>query len=351
MTRFSPRLTIVLIHQFLNGHGFIADVCLAHQNYFILEFRDAPFDNSGKNCFRFAFFSGFGGGNFEFRAQYFGRDVFFFEYCGEPKRQFAGQFHEQKCGMYLSGRQNRFRCLLPPSHPRGPASGSTAQRRLQKHCGRRVWRPWPGLFPAENQQPFYSRHRHFPVLFCSPEMPAPVASRSCLIISVDNFHLYPSIVYHESKFPVLHAIRVSSSAGQRSLSVRPLSFARVAAPSRSLSSISVSSSNRRSTGCSEHGSAFICIRRFLPIFILAHGFAFDSGIGNFANQQFDGADGVIIGGDHIINAAWIAVGIHQGDDGNILNIGFMYGGFFTADIHHKDQIGQVSSYCGHRSSG
>ncbi len=48
-------------------------------------------------------------------------------------------------------------------------------------------------------------------------------------------------------------------------------------------------------------------------FILAEGFAFEHGIGNLANQQFDGADGIIIGGDHIIHAARVAVGIDQGN--------------------------------------
>jgi hypothetical protein len=47
------------------------------------------------------------------------------------------------------------------------------------------------------------------------------------------------------------------------------------------------------------------------VVILAHGFAFQHGIGDLANQQLDRADGIVVGGDYIINAGRVAVGVDQ----------------------------------------
>ena len=66
--------------------------------------------------------------------------------------------------------------------------------------------------------------------------------------------------------------------------------------------------------------------------------AFDDCVGHLADQQFDGADGVIVGGDHVIHRAGVAVGVEQGDHGDALEVGFMHGGVLAHNIHDEDQV-------------
>ena len=78
--------------------------------------------------------------------------------------------------------------------------------------------------------------------------------------------------------------------------------------------------------------------------ILAGSLAFDNRISDLADQQLDGADGVVIGGDHVIDVARVAVGIHQGDDRDIEQVGFMDGSDLTAHIHHEKKFGDAGHH-------
>ncbi len=74
------------------------------------------------------------------------------------------------------------------------------------------------------------------------------------------------------------------------------------------------------------------------IFIFEHSLAFNDSISDLANQQLDGADGVIIGGDHIINHTGIAVGVNQCNHRDSLQVGFMHGSVFAHGINNKNQV-------------
>ena len=42
--------------------------------------------------------------------------------------------------------------------------------------------------------------------------------------------------------------------------------------------------------------------------------AFEDGVGDALGEQQDGADGVVVGGDHVVDLVGVAVGVHQADD-------------------------------------
>ena len=68
---------------------------------------------------------------------------------------------------------------------------------------------------------------------------------------------------------------------------------------------------------------------------------FDDGIGNFGGEEANGAQGVIIARDHVIDFVGIAIGIDHGDDGDAQFAGFFDGDGFLIGIDDEQQIRQT----------
>ncbi len=68
---------------------------------------------------------------------------------------------------------------------------------------------------------------------------------------------------------------------------------------------------------------------------------FDNGIGNFGGEEADGAQGVIIAWDHVIDFVGIAIGIDHGDDRDAQLASFLDGDGFFIGIDDEQQIGQA----------
>ncbi len=79
---------------------------------------------------------------------------------------------------------------------------------------------------------------------------------------------------------------------------------------------------------------------FLGIFffILAHGLPFHDRVGDLADHQLDGADGVIVGGDRVVDFGGVTVGVDHGHDRNLEQVGLMNGGIFPACIHDEEDL-------------
>ena len=52
----------------------------------------------------------------------------------------------------------------------------------------------------------------------------------------------------------------------------------------------------------------------LVLGILAHGFAFEAGFGHGCDEKLNGADGVVVAGDDVVDDVGIAVGVGDGHD-------------------------------------
>ncbi len=79
----------------------------------------------------------------------------------------------------------------------------------------------------------------------------------------------------------------------------------------------------------------------LFLHVLAHGLAFQHRIGHLGHQQLDGADGIIIGGDDVVDIPGVAVGVHQGHHRDLQQVGFVDGSHFAAHVDHEQQVGQA----------
>ena len=71
------------------------------------------------------------------------------------------------------------------------------------------------------------------------------------------------------------------------------------------------------------------------------GAAFDDGFGDFAGEEANGAQCVVIAGDDPVDFIGIAIGIDDGDDGDAEAAGFLDGDGFFVRIDDEDHIGQA----------
>ena len=76
-------------------------------------------------------------------------------------------------------------------------------------------------------------------------------------------------------------------------------------------------------------------------FGLAHGLAFQAGVGHGGHKQFDGADGVVIAGDDVIHEVGIAVGVGHGHNGNAQFAAFVHGDVFAVGVDDEGEMGQA----------
>ncbi len=70
--------------------------------------------------------------------------------------------------------------------------------------------------------------------------------------------------------------------------------------------------------------------------------AFLDGVGHRGGDQADGADGVIVRGDDVIDLVGIAVGVDDGDDGDVQLAGFGDGVVLLAGIDDEQRAGQLA---------
>ena len=70
------------------------------------------------------------------------------------------------------------------------------------------------------------------------------------------------------------------------------------------------------------------------------GAAFDHGIGDLAGEEADGAQRVVVAGDHPIDFVGIAVGIDDGDHRNTKAAGFFHRDGFLVGIDDEDTSGR-----------
>ena len=89
------------------------------------------------------------------------------------------------------------------------------------------------------------------------------------------------------------------------------------------------------------GSHVRCAGHFFNLFFLTQRTAFQCGLGHLAHEQFNGANGIIVGWDHVVHIARVAVGVHQGNDRDIEQVGFVDGGRLAVHIDHEHHLGQV----------
>ncbi|CAN4016717.1 GPR endopeptidase, partial [Dysosmobacter welbionis] len=69
--------------------------------------------------------------------------------------------------------------------------------------------------------------------------------------------------------------------------------------------------------------------------------ALQHGVGHDGGDQLDGADGVVVAGDHIIDLIGIAVGIGDGHHGNTQLVGLGDGVALLAGVHDEQGAGQL----------
>ena len=66
------------------------------------------------------------------------------------------------------------------------------------------------------------------------------------------------------------------------------------------------------------------------------------GVGDLAGDHADGADGVVVRGDHVVHFVGVAVGINHGDDRYAQLDGFGDGDALAVRVYDKDRVGQVA---------
>src|SRR5579883_321440 len=69
--------------------------------------------------------------------------------------------------------------------------------------------------------------------------------------------------------------------------------------------------------------------------------ALDTGVGDTRGEQADGAQRVVIAGNHVIDLGGIAIGVHDGDDGNAELAGFADGDLLVVGVDHEEHIRQI----------
>ena len=72
--------------------------------------------------------------------------------------------------------------------------------------------------------------------------------------------------------------------------------------------------------------------------------ALDNGVCHGSSDQTDGADGVIVAGDHVVDLIGIAVGVHDGDDGDVQLAGLSNGIALLAGVDDEQSSGQLCSF-------
>jgi len=77
------------------------------------------------------------------------------------------------------------------------------------------------------------------------------------------------------------------------------------------------------------------------ILLGSQGAAFNHRIRNLAGEQADGAQGVIVTRDHIVDLVGIAIRIHHSDHGDAQLAGFFDGDGFFVRIDHEHHVGQA----------
>ena len=85
------------------------------------------------------------------------------------------------------------------------------------------------------------------------------------------------------------------------------------------------------------GLGKLLFRLFFKGFFQYRGFAlvsFDYGVSHYAGDELDGADSVVVAGDYVIDEVGIAVGIGDGDYGNVELAGFGYGDILVMRVNY-----------------
>ena len=75
--------------------------------------------------------------------------------------------------------------------------------------------------------------------------------------------------------------------------------------------------------------------------VLHLGFAFLAGFGESRHEQLDGADGVIVAGDDVVDDIGIAVGVGHGHDRDAQLAAFLHGDVFAMGVDDESQLGQA----------
>ena len=76
----------------------------------------------------------------------------------------------------------------------------------------------------------------------------------------------------------------------------------------------------------------------LVLGILAHGFAFEEGFGHGGDEKLNGADGVVVAGDDVVDDVGIAVGVGDGHDRDAELAAFLDGDFFTVGVDDEGEL-------------
>ena len=86
------------------------------------------------------------------------------------------------------------------------------------------------------------------------------------------------------------------------------------------------------------GGGSLLIRGFL---LFAHGLAFQRGVRDARHQQFDGADGVVVGRDHIVNTLRVAVRVHHRNYWDFEQVGLTDRRVLASHIHKEKHFRQA----------
>src|SRR5699024_5023093 len=68
--------------------------------------------------------------------------------------------------------------------------------------------------------------------------------------------------------------------------------------------------------------------------------AFEGGVGHGAGDQLDSADGVVVAGDDVIDLIGVAVGVDDGDDGDVQLAGLGDGDALLMRVDDEQGLGQ-----------
>ena len=74
--------------------------------------------------------------------------------------------------------------------------------------------------------------------------------------------------------------------------------------------------------------------------VAGHLHAFDHRVGDLGGKEADGAQGVIVAGDHVVDHGRIAIGVDHGDDRDAQLAGFLDGDGFVVRIDDEQGVGQ-----------
>ena len=69
--------------------------------------------------------------------------------------------------------------------------------------------------------------------------------------------------------------------------------------------------------------------------------ALDGGVSHSSSDQADGADSVVVAGDHVVDLVGIAVGIDNSDNGNVQLAGLSDGVALLAGVNDEQSGGQL----------